>query len=64
VTIVSRSLVDEEIWDRALFPVYGSAPDSYVLQRFWRVERVTGIEPALSAWESDMSPRSVLPAQM
>ena len=27
------------------------APDSFVLQRFSRVERVTGIEPALSAWE-------------
>jgi hypothetical protein len=26
-------------------------PDSFVLQRFSRVERVTGIEPALSAWE-------------
>ena len=28
------------------------------------VERVTGIEPALSAWESDMDPRSVLPWQI
>jgi hypothetical protein len=27
------------------------APDWLVLQRFSRVERVTGIEPALSAWE-------------
>src|SRR5450631_51378 len=27
------------------------APNSYALQRFSRVERVTGIEPALSAWE-------------
>ncbi len=27
------------------------APDSLVLQRFPLVERVTGIEPALSAWE-------------
>jgi hypothetical protein len=27
------------------------APNSYVWQRFSRVERVTGIEPALSAWE-------------
>jgi hypothetical protein len=26
------------------------APDLLVLQRFSRVERVTGIEPALSAW--------------
>jgi hypothetical protein len=24
---------------------------SQLWQRFWRVERVTGIEPALSAWE-------------
>jgi hypothetical protein len=29
-------------------------------QRFSRVERVTGIEPALSAWESDRDPRTVL----
>ena len=32
----------------------------YVLQRFSRierVERVTGIEPALSAWEEFLSPR-------
>jgi hypothetical protein len=29
----------------------GFAPNSYVLQRFSCVERVTGIEPALSAWE-------------
>jgi hypothetical protein len=29
----------------------GVAPDSALLQRFSRVERVTGIEPALSAWE-------------
>jgi hypothetical protein len=36
------------------------APDSYVLQRFSRVERVTGIEPALSAWESDTDPPSTL----
>ena len=27
------------------------APNSYVWQHFSRVERVTGIEPALSAWE-------------
>jgi hypothetical protein len=26
-------------------------PNSQLLQRFSRVERVTGIEPALSAWE-------------
>jgi hypothetical protein len=28
-----------------------------VLQRFSRVERVTGIEPALSAWEEFLSHR-------
>jgi hypothetical protein len=33
-------------------------------QRFSRMERVTGIEPALSAWESDMNPRSVLTGRM
>jgi len=31
-----------------------------VLQRFSCVERVTGIEPALSAWESDTDPPSTL----
>ena len=31
-------------------------PDSLVLQRFSRMERVTGIEPALSAWEADVLP--------
>jgi hypothetical protein len=25
--------------------------NALVLLRYWRVERVTGIEPALSAWE-------------
>ena len=34
--------------------------DTVLLQRVSRVERVTGIEPALSAWESDMDLRSVL----
>ena len=28
-----------------------TVPDLLVLKRFPRVERVTGIEPALSAWE-------------
>ena len=28
-----------------------------MLQYFSRVERVTGIEPALSAWEEFLSPR-------
>ena len=32
------------------------APNSYVWQHFSRVERVTGIEPALSAWEADVLP--------
>jgi hypothetical protein len=30
--------------------------DSILLQRFSHVERVTGIEPALSAWEEFLSP--------
>jgi hypothetical protein len=34
--------------------------NSILSQRFWRVERVTGIEPALSAWESDTDPPSTL----
>ena len=29
-------------------------------QHFSRVERVTGMEPALSAWESHVDPRSML----
>jgi hypothetical protein len=32
------------------------APDLLFLQRFSRLERVTGIEPALSAWEADVLP--------
>jgi hypothetical protein len=32
------------------------APDFLVLQRFSHLERVTGIEPALSAWEADVLP--------
>jgi hypothetical protein len=34
-------------------------PNTYILQQFShmkRVERVTGIEPALSAWEADVLP--------
>jgi len=31
--------------------IWGTGPNSLVLQRFSRLERVTGIEPALSAWE-------------
>jgi hypothetical protein len=34
----------------------GDGADCIVLQRFSRVERVTGIEPALSAWEADVLP--------
>jgi hypothetical protein len=33
------------------------SPNSFLLQRFSRVERVTGIEPALSAWEEFLSSR-------
>ena len=36
------------------------APDSIVLQRFSRVQRVTGIEPALSAWEAVRAMSGVL----
>jgi len=36
------------------------ASDLLVLQRFSCVERVTGIEPALSAWETCLRSRSVL----
>jgi hypothetical protein len=35
-------------------------PNTVLLQRFSRVERVTGIEPALSAWEEFLSPRDYL----
>ena len=34
--------------------------NTVLLQQFSRVERVTGIEPALSAWESDTDPPSTL----
>jgi hypothetical protein len=40
-------------------PEEKTAPNSYVSQRFSqieRMERVTGIEPALSAWEADVLP--------
>ena len=33
------------------------SPNAVLLQRFSRVERVTGIEPALSAWEEFLSHR-------
>jgi hypothetical protein len=35
-------------------------PNYIVLQRFSRVERVTGIEPALSAWEDFLCHRKLL----
>jgi hypothetical protein len=34
--------------------------NSALLQRFSCLERVTGIEPALSAWEEFLSPRDYL----
>jgi hypothetical protein len=37
-----------------------TVPDLLVLKRFSRVERVTGIEPALSAWEEFLSHRILL----
>ena len=49
--IVRRSFMDELAGIRALLPRVGVVPDLLVLQRFSYVERVTGIEPALSAWE-------------
>jgi hypothetical protein len=51
----------EQLGERAQFPKVAVAADLLVLQRFSRVERVTGIEPALSAWEEFVSPR-VLPS--
>ena len=56
MTIVSPSLVDEKAWNGRYFQGVGFAPDLYVLQCFSCVERVTGIEPALSAWEADVLP--------
>ena len=38
--------------------------NTILLQRFSRVQRATGIEPALSAWASGIGPRSVLPVQI
>jgi hypothetical protein len=35
-----------------------------MLERFSHAGQVTGIERALSAWESDMDPRSVLTGRM
>jgi hypothetical protein len=32
-------------------------PNAVLLQRYSSMERVTGIEPALSAWEEFLSPR-------
>ena len=59
VRIVRGSLMGEQLGERAQFPKVAVASDLLVLQRFSRVERVTGIEPALSAWESDMDPCTV-----
>ena len=56
MTIVSWSLVDGKVWEQVLVPRLKLAPDSLVLHRFSCVERVTGIEPALSAWEADVLP--------
>jgi hypothetical protein len=39
--------MDQETGERALLVSEEVMPDSIVWQRFWRVERVTGIEPAL-----------------
>ena len=41
----------ETLIDRGL-----TTSNMVLLQRFSRVERVTGIEPALSAWEADVLP--------
>jgi len=35
----------------------GEFSNTVLLQRYWRMERVTGIEPALSAWEEFLSSR-------
>jgi hypothetical protein len=57
VRIVRGSLMGEQLGERAQFPKVAVASDLLVLQRFSRVERVTGIEPALSAWEEFLSNR-------
>jgi hypothetical protein len=43
---------------------YREFPNAVLLQRYSGMERVTGIEPALSAWESDTDPPSVLPGRI
>jgi len=55
---MARVLISEADGRRSKWEM---APDSYVGQRVSRVEWVTGIEPALSAWESDTDLRSTLP---
>ncbi len=57
VRIVRGSLMGEQLGERAQFPKVAVAADLLVLQCFSRMERVTGIEPALSAWEEFLSPR-------
>ena len=49
--------MDEELGERAPLQRVMTVPDLLVLKRFSRVERVTGIEPALSAWEEFLSHR-------
>jgi len=57
VRIVRGSLMGEQLGERAQFPKVALAAELLVLQRFSRMERVTGIEPALSAWEEFLSHR-------
>jgi hypothetical protein len=52
-----RSFIDEELGERPPLQRVVAVPDLLVLKRFSRVERVTGIEPALSAWEEFLSHR-------
>src|ERR1035437_7344436 len=47
-TLVARTVFSEADGPAA---IWGTGPNSLVLQSFSRWERVTGIEPALSAWE-------------
>jgi len=41
---------------------YREFPNAVLLQRYSGMERVTGIEPALSAWEEFLSPVFPCPA--
>jgi hypothetical protein len=49
--------MEEKLGQRTLPPRVGVVPVLFVLQRFSCMERVTGIEPALSAWEEFVSHR-------